>query len=184
MARARKLSRLRALQSGRPRTRRARRLPPSGCGWKTWSASGAGGAGDFAVRLRANEAGDRHRSRVRTGRRPNPPRRRRIQSQERRTRQRVLLLLLPPHAGVRPPLDARGSFEVSGEGWLDREWSSSALASVPGGLGLVRVAPFRRQRIDALPASAPGRERRSLQLRGFRGPGRRASHAGSGRLHS
>ena len=89
-------------------------------------------------RLRGAPAGERggngHRPRVRAGRRADTPRRRRIQSQERRAGQRVALLLLPAHAGVRPTLDSRGEpFEVTGEGWLDREWSSSALASDQAG---------------------------------------------------
>ena len=94
-----------------------------------WSASGRGDAGDFAVRLRAGEAGVGIDVAFGPGEGPV------LHGDGGYSRKSAA----PGNASYyysypRMPVSGRlwtprGEFEVSGEGWLDREWSSSALAS-------------------------------------------------------
>ena len=46
---------------------------------------------------------------------------------------------------------------MTGEAWLDREWSSNYLAPDRAGLGLDRAQPRRRLRADGVPHPAQGR---------------------------
>ena len=94
-----------------------------------WSASGQGGAGDFALRLQASEAGTGIDLAFGPGEGPT------LHGDAGYSRKSAA----PGNASYyysypRMPVSGRlwtprGSFEVAGEGWLDREWSSSALAS-------------------------------------------------------
>ncbi len=94
-----------------------------------WSASGQGGTRDFAVRLRAREAGTGIDLAFGPGEGPV------LHGDAGYSRKSAA----PGNASYyysypRMPVSGRlwtprGSFEVAGEGWLDREWSSSALAS-------------------------------------------------------
>ena len=94
-----------------------------------WSASGQDDAGDFAVRLRAGEAGVGIDLAFGPGEGPI------LHGDGGYSRKSAA----PGNASYyysypRMPVSGRlwtprGDFEVSGEGWLDREWSSSALAS-------------------------------------------------------
>ena len=98
-----------------------------------WSASGEGGAGDFAARLRASEAGTGIDLAFGPGEGPI------LHGDGGYSRKSAT----PGNASYyysypRMPVSGRlwiprGSFEVRGEGWLDREWSSSALASDQAG---------------------------------------------------
>ena len=75
-----------------------------------------------------------------------------------RAGQRVLLLLASracPRAA--PCAWAASRSTVSGLGWMDREWSTSALGAGPGRLGLVRAPARRRPRRHGLPAPPPRR---------------------------
>lgn len=93
-----------------------------------WSASGEGGAGDFAVRLQASEAGTGIDLAFGPGEGPI------LHGDAGYSRKSAA----PGNASYyysypRMPVSgrlwtSRASFEVVGEGWLDREWSSSALA--------------------------------------------------------
>ena len=94
-----------------------------------WSASGQGGAGDFTARLRANESGAGIDVAFGPGEGPI------LHGDGGYSRKSAV----PGYASYyysypRMPVSGRlwtprGDYEVSGEGWLDREWSSSALVS-------------------------------------------------------
>ena len=98
-----------------------------------WSASGQGGAGDFAARLRASEAGVGIDVAFGPGEGPI------LHGDGGYSRKSAA----PGNASYyysypRMPVSGRlwtprGEFDVSGEGWLDREWSSSALAADQAG---------------------------------------------------
>ena len=98
-----------------------------------WSASGEGGAGDFAVRLRASEAGTGIDLAFGPGEGPI------LHGDAGYSRKSAApgnasYYYSYPRMAVSGRLRTpRGSVEVAGEGWLDREWSSSALASNQAG---------------------------------------------------
>lgn len=94
-----------------------------------WSASGEGGAGDFAVHLRASEAGTGIDLRFGPGEGPvlhGDAGYSRKSAAPGNASYYYSYPRMPVSGRLRTP---RGSVEVAGEGWLDREWSSSALAS-------------------------------------------------------
>ena len=71
-----------------------------------------------------------------------------------RAGQRVLLLLATRGCRARHGrASARRCTPSQRLGWMDREWSTSALGEAPGRLGLVRAAARRRPRADVLPAA-------------------------------
>ena len=109
------------------------RSPPFRVWLEDWSASGEGTAGDFAVRLRASEAETGIDLAFGPGEGPI------LHGDAGYSRKSAA----PGNASYyysypRMPVSGRlwtprGSVEIAGEGWLDREWSSSALASDQAG---------------------------------------------------
>ena len=98
-----------------------------------WSAAGQGGSGDFAARLQASEAEAGIDLEFGPGEGPV------LHGDGGFSRKSAVpgyasyyysYPRMPVTGRLRTP---RGSFEVEGEGWLDREWSSSALASDQAG---------------------------------------------------